>query len=106
MIIGNLARTSALSPQTQSSIGRGGLGVADVGQLRVSDSESSECREDMRTEHVPCAVFGADDVEPECTLEFAAGEELEVIRQLPNPEMPTRSEFLDHCVTHYPYRSW
>ena len=81
MIIGNPARTSALRPQTQSSIGRGGLGVADVGQLSVSNSESSECREDMRTRHMPCAVFGADDVEPECTVkEFEAEEESEVIR--------------------------
>ncbi len=56
---------------------------------------------------MPCAVLGADDVEPECTVEeFEAEEESEVIRQLPTPEMPTRSEFLDHCVTHYPYRSW
>jgi hypothetical protein len=69
VIIGNPARTSALSPQTQSNFGRGGLGVADVGQLIVSDSESSECRVDMRTRHMPCAVFGADDVEPECTVE-------------------------------------
>ena len=61
----------------------------------------------MRTDHKPCAVFGADDVDPECTSEeFEAEEESEVIPKLPTPEMPTRSESLDHCVTHYPHRSW
>ena len=25
---------------------------------------------------------------------------------LPNVYQPTRSEYLDHCVTHYPYRAW
>ena len=92
MIIGNPTRTSALSPQTPSNLGRGGRGVADEGQLRILDSDSGECREDMRTNHLPCAVFGADDVEPECTLQdFEAEEESEVIQQLPTPEMPTRS---------------
>ena len=52
-------------------------------------------------------MFGADDVDPECTQEkFEVEEESEVIRPLPTPDMPTRSEFLDHCITHHLYRSW
>ena len=33
-------------------------------------------------------------------------EQAEVIASLPTPEKPTLSEYLDHCTTHYPYRSW
>ena len=107
MINGSSARKSALSPQTPSIRGRSARGAADEGQSHAANSESIEYRKDMRTDRKPCAVFGADDVEPECTLEeFEAEEESEVVRQLPTPDMPTRSEFLDHCVTHYPYRSW
>ena len=25
---------------------------------------------------------------------------------LPSVYQPTRSEFLDHCITHYPFRAW
>ena len=38
--------------------------------------------------------------------ELEAQEEADVAKPLPTPDMPTRSEFLDHCVTHTPYRSW
>ena len=43
------------------------------------------------------------------------GEEIEALDEeeqadvplcLPTQYQPTRSEFLDHCVTHYPYRAW
>ena len=27
-------------------------------------------------------------------------------QSLPTPYQPTRSEYLDHCVSHFPYRSW
>ena len=44
-----------------------------------------------------------------------SGEELQAIDEeedvvcppcLPTPYQPTLSEYLDHCVTHYPYRAW
>ena len=79
MINGSSARQSALSPQTPSIRGRGARGAADKGQSHAANSESIEYREDMRTDRKPCAVFGADDVEPECTLEeFEAEEETEL----------------------------
>ena len=28
------------------------------------------------------------------------------VAPLPTPYQPTLSQFLDHCVTHYPYQSW
>ena len=49
------------------------------------------------------AVVG-DDKHDE--LEAQDMEEATVARPLPTPDMPTRSEVLDHCVTHTPYRSW
>ena len=33
-------------------------------------------------------------------------EEYECIQCLPSQYQPSRSEFLDHCVTHYPFRAW
>ena len=39
-------------------------------------------------------------------LEAQNEEEAMVAKPLPTPDTPTRSEFLDHCVTHTPYRSW
>ena len=33
-------------------------------------------------------------------------EEYECIQYLPAQYQPSRSEFLDHCVTHYPFRAW
>ena len=32
-------------------------------------------------------------------------EEADVARPFPKPEMPTRSEFEDRCVTHIPYQT-
>ena len=54
----------------------------------------------------------ADPVGPKDEQE---GEEIEALDEeeqadvplcLPTQYQPTRSEFLDHCVTHYPYRAW
>ena len=33
-------------------------------------------------------------------------EQADVPATLPNVYQPTRSEYLDHCVTHYPFRAW
>ena len=33
-------------------------------------------------------------------------EQAEAVASLPTPEKPTLSEYLDHCTTHFPYRSW
>ena len=56
----------------------------------------------------PRAVFPIDDehegAEP---LEAVAEEEdVACIPCLPAPYQSTRSEYLDHCVTHYPFRAW
>ena len=33
-------------------------------------------------------------------------EQAEMPLVLPSVYQPTRSEYLDHCVTHYPFRAW
>ena len=33
-------------------------------------------------------------------------EQAQVPASLPNVYQPTRSEYPDHCVTHYPFRVW
>ena len=38
--------------------------------------------------------------------ELDAQEEADVAKPLLTPDMLTRSELLDHCVTHTPYRCW
>jgi hypothetical protein len=37
---------------------------------------------------------------------LAEEEQAEDIVKFPTPNQPTLSEYLDHGVTHYPYRSW
>ena len=39
-------------------------------------------------------------------IEAIDEEEYECIPCLPTQYQPSRSEYLDHCVTHYPSRAW
>ena len=56
------------------------------------------------------AMCGADDAKADDNhqdeLEARVEEEADLARPLPVSEMPTRSELLDHCATHCPYRAW
>ena len=71
------------------------------------------------TEECPCCPIAQDDapiegpvVAPNADVvdeELIAVEEQEPAEMplvLPNVYQPTRSEYLDHCVTHYPFRAW
>ena len=52
------------------------------------------------------AVFGVeDDVDKELKASDD-GEQAVRIVPLPTPFQPSLSQFMDHCVTHYPYQSW
>ena len=33
-------------------------------------------------------------------------EQAETVKLLPTPFQPTLSQYLDHCITHYPCQSW
>ena len=51
-------------------------------------------------------VFGVEDGQA-AELEASLEEEQALkVAPLPVPYQPTLSQFLDHCVTHYPYQSW
>ena len=51
-----------------------------------------------------CDVCAIDDDEE---LKAAnEGEQADTANPLPTPFQPTLSQYLDHCITHYPYQSW
>ena len=51
-----------------------------------------------------CDVCAADDEgEIKATDEE---EQAETVNPLPTTFQPTLSQYLDHCITHYPYQSW
>ena len=49
--------------------------------------------------------FSKDD-ELLCSPCEGEEEQAEVPANLPTEYQPTHSEYLDHCVTHYPFRAW
>ena len=87
----------------------GGQRAAGVGEMRTMLGSRS-CQGDA----------GRHRLEPVCPVDEAVaadhiGDEMEapveeeqaqVIKTLPTPYQPTRSEYQDHCVTHCPYRAW
>lgn len=70
----------------------------------------------MRDLTCASAVFPVRESDEPGNVEEPVGDEhLEAIDEeedavcgpcLPTPYQPTRSEYLDHCVTHYPFRAW
>ena len=104
MSSGSPVVTSISPPSSPSTCsGRGDRGAARRGQgSQVTSSVILGVV--RRSGDAVYPVEGAGEQRDE--LEIDAEEEAEVIRSLPTPTMPTRSEFLDHCVTHHPYRAW
>ena len=51
------------------------------------------------------AIFGMEDGAGEELKASDEGEQAARIAPLPTPVQPTLSQFLDYCVTHYPYWS-
>ena len=85
----------SISPHREHNPVGDGLGA----EVKAEGSEDDEplCR--------PC-VFGMEDGTGE---ELRASEEEEQamkVVSLTSPFQPTLSQYLDHCVTHYPYQSW
>ena len=96
--------TSIRPPSSMSTnSGRGGRGAAGGGPSAQITS-SGKFVFARRGRDLVFPVDGAEEQGEQ--LEIDAEEESEVVRSLPTPVMPTRSEFLDHCVTHHPYRAW
>ena len=85
----------SISPQREHNPVGSGLGA----EVKAEEDEGDEslCR--------PC-IFGMEDGTGE---ELRASEEEEqAVKVVPltSPFQPTLSQYLDHCVTHYPYQSW
>ena len=53
----------------------------------------------------PAVAPNVDTVDEE-RIAVEQQEPAEMPLVLPNVYQPTRSEYLDHCVTHYPFRAW
>ena len=78
-----------LSDPVKLISGRGGA-VAEVG-----------CEED----EFMCEVCAVNDDEDELRATDEE-EQAQKVNPLPTPFQPTLSQYLDHCITHYPYQSW
>ena len=86
--------------------GRGGRSAASGGHEYVQKiSGDSRLIREGEAAVYPVGDASAEEDHRE-TLEAQIEEEAEAVRPLPSPVAPTRSDFLDHCVTHCPYRSW
>ena len=88
-------RTSDCTTTMSSGLG-GGDECGDSGIVRVSLDDGV----------FPVGEFeGANNAQE---LEATVEEEEQVVCPpcLPSPYQPTRSEYLEHCVTHFPFRAW
>ena len=56
----------------------------------------------------PVAEIGNEDefVKPDEMIAHDEEEPAQMPLVLPSVYQPTRSEYMDHCVTHYPFRAW
>ena len=93
--------------------------VSDGPEVSVGGSRGHECNRRGRDDKIR-SVFPVREVDSavagECGFDdlpddmiCAPCEEEEqaaVPTSLPSVYQPTRSEYLDHCVTHYPFRAW
>ena len=80
-----------------AEVGRGSDGIVDV-------ENAAEVRPvfPLQETDEPVAVDDDDLLCIPCDDE----EQAEMPLVLPSVYQPTRSEYLDHCVTHYPFRAW
>ena len=86
----------SISPQRETNPMGDGLGAK---AQRAEECEDDEplCR--------PC-IFGMEDGTGEELMASEEEEQAVRVATLPSPFQPTLSQYLDHCVTHYPYQSW
>ena len=89
-----------------------GLGTAGAGEDRVPRSGLDKIQEGSSSEPQTCVVHPVDvatGAEPVDVEEIDAPVEEEDTQELvclPSSYQPTRSDYLDHCVTHFPFRAW
>ena len=122
MSISSRCDTSIRPSRTNNSVDvvGDGLGV-EAGDRRRRVRARGGAKLCSAVDACPCCPVARDDadvddnfiapdvVEPPAIDELNAPEEQEPAEMplvLPSVYQPTRSEYLDHCVTHYPFRAW
>ena len=68
--------------------------AADDARAVFPVGENGEGNEELLGEDLLCSPCEGEEEQAETPL------------CLPQVYQPTHSEYLDHCVTHYPYRAW
>ena len=109
MIQRSPVRSISISPQLTHHGERGGRDVTG-GRRRIglTRDQFSKLRrgEVAGVADVHPVVDEASEVVAEEEYVAPAEEEAEAVQRLPTPDMPTRSDMLDHCATHVPFRAW
>ena len=87
-----------------SDVGCGGVEsnrqeLDDVGPVLPVVDGNAEASDEA---HTGGDAFSPDELCAPCDEE----EQAEMPMCLPSVYQPTRSEYLDHCVTHFPFRAW
>ena len=84
-----------------------GLAAAGAGEeVQRSKVERIQRGNDGDAVHPVAEATDEEPKDEEKIEALAEEEEGHVVPTLPTPYQPSRSEYLDHCVTNYPYRSW
>ena len=106
----------SVRPPSESFEDRGGPCAKVVGEKKV---KLADHRGSVSSDPRPVFPVGEDDGKDEqredgpicapCDMEQIVADDEEQApypNHLPSVYRPTRSEYLDHCVTHYPFRAW
>ena len=101
------ARYSVRPPTNSPEVGGGSDAKVDKGRQEESYREM-ECSPCGVRPMFPVGATDADKIDgPLDELHAPCEEEpAEMPLCLPSVYQPTRSEYMDHCVTHYPFRAW
>ena len=59
---------------------------------------------DSKPQEFTCELCALDDEEELKAVDEE--EQAEAVSPLPTPFQPTICQYLNHCITHYPYQSW
>ena len=99
------ATHSVRPPNNSNEVGGGP--DATVGKEGIDGIGSRSCDGEVR----PVFPMEADGTAAENDDDFLCipceeEEQAEMPLCLPSVYQPTRSEYMDHCVTHYPFRAW
>ena len=98
----------SVRPPPYRDCDRGGPGVGSDKMLSSVDDRGA-ADERARAVFPVAEIDGGGDIAGDDILCSPCGDEEEEAALpgcLPSVYQPTLSEYLDHCVTHYPFRAW